>query len=79
VSVHPFNELLRAAAGHAHAPIDGDRIGNVGIGRGGAAAARPPKLTNDAINEAIRAASRRATNRIDPLDGVSLDDVLFGG
>jgi hypothetical protein len=76
-----MNDLLRRAAGRSPSEREEveerEPVGDVGIGRGGAAAPHTPKPTNDQINAAIRLAGHRATRRID-LDGVDLTQV-FGG
>ena len=71
-----FNDVLRAAAGHERRePLDPDRAGDVGIGRGGGSAARLTPSTNEQINDAIKLAARVATNRVD-LDGVNLASII---
>jgi hypothetical protein len=79
-----MNELIRAAAGRAPAESSGppeptpERVGNIGIGRGGAAA--PARLSTKAvINDRIRHAARIVRTFTVP-GGVSLGDVddLFG-
>jgi hypothetical protein len=69
-----FNELLRSTArGHTRERTR-DQPGNIGIGKGGAAAVRAPRA-NEAINAAIREAAHVATNRVH-IDGVDLNEVL---
>jgi hypothetical protein len=79
-----MNDLIRAAAGRAPVGPPGpaeptpERVGNIGIGHGGAAA--PARLsTRAAINDRIRDAARVARAFTVP-GGVSLGDVddLFG-
>jgi hypothetical protein len=71
-----MNELIRAAAGRGPVEPPGpapERVGNIGIGRGGAAAPAR-RSTNAAINERIRAGARLARGFTAP-GGVHLDDV----
>jgi hypothetical protein len=65
--------IRRAARGQTTTPLDA--VGDLGVGRGGAAGGAPRPSRNTAINDAIRAAAHRAQNRID-MDGVDLADVL---
>jgi hypothetical protein len=69
-----FNIAIRQAA-HGRTNMPPDAVGDLGVGRGGAAGGAPRPTGNTAINDAIRAAAHRAQNRID-MDGVDLADVF---
>jgi hypothetical protein len=75
-----LNAALRAAAGRTvvsdtQTQIETrEKVGEIGIGRGGACASPPPPDPTAQINERIRLAARQATNWVDI--GVDLDDVL---
>jgi hypothetical protein len=69
-----MNDLIRA--GRVRTPEPVDKVGDIGIGVGNGSA--PPvrtKPSNAQINEALRAATHRATRRLD-LDGVDVFDVI---
>jgi hypothetical protein len=80
-----FSDAIRAAAGRAApAPaIEHEQpVGNIGIGRGGAAAPMRATTSNDDVNAAIRNAVKLARTCLVP-GGVHLDqvdpDLLRGG
>jgi len=72
-----FSDQIRAAAGRtapAHALEPDQPVGNIGIGRGGAAGPMRATTTNDEINAAIRRGARLARDVLVP-GGIRLDDV----
>jgi hypothetical protein len=75
-----FSDTIKRASGRTIAPPAGaePEPADLGVGRGGGARPLPRRRDSGAINDALRAAARRATNRVD-LDGVSLDDVFEDG
>ena len=67
-------DALRRAAGRQTQIETREKVGEIGIGRGGACASPSPPDPTAQINERIRLAARQATNRVEI--GVDLDDVL---
>jgi hypothetical protein len=73
-----FNDLVRRAAGHevtatSRAEPAAPKSGDIGIGRGGAAAARPKLATGNAlVNDRIRKGARIVRD-VSLQDGLSID------
>src|SRR5262249_38431972 len=72
-----FSNAIRAAAGRGPergpAEQEPERVeGDLGIGRGGAAAASPRRTTNALVNERIRAGAR-IVRSVQLRDGLALD------
>jgi hypothetical protein len=85
MTTHPaFNDAIRRAAGYAprlepDAPV---KVGDVGVGRGGASAPMRRVTTSEQISARIRTSARIARGFTVPggvhLDSVDLDDLLGG-